>query len=63
MGEVSNFSHGRQRDFFSSISVQTSSETHPVSYPIRTVDVSEIKALLGRETDHSPPSSVEVQNE
>jgi hypothetical protein len=40
-------------------SVQTSSETHPASYPTATVG----KARPERDADHSPVSSAEDQNE
>jgi len=49
-------SSAEAKDFFSSLCVQTSSEDHSASYPMRTMG----KARLGRDADHSPhliPSS------
>jgi hypothetical protein len=46
------------------ITVHTSSEAHPVSYPMGTGGLFlGGKALPGRDADHSPPSGVEVKNE
>jgi hypothetical protein len=51
-------------DFSSSLFVQTGSGVHPASYPMGTGGpFSGGKARLGREADHSPPSSAEVVNE
>jgi hypothetical protein len=53
----------RQRIFFCSLCVQTSSESHPVSYPVGTGSpFPEGKAQPGSDPDHSPPSSAEVKN-
>jgi hypothetical protein len=46
-------------DFSSSLCVQTDSGAHPASYPMGTGG----NAWLGRDADHSPPSSAEVKNE
>jgi hypothetical protein len=45
--------------FSSSLCAETSSEAHPAYNPM----VTEAKSLLGRDADHSPPSSAEVKNE
>jgi hypothetical protein len=50
---------GRVKDFSCSLCVQTSSETHPVSYTMRV----EGKARPGRDADHSSPPSADVKNE
>jgi hypothetical protein len=51
-------------DFSSSLCVQTGSGAHPASYTMGTGVLSpEVKARPGRDTDHSPPSSAEVENE
>jgi hypothetical protein len=42
--------------------VQTGFGAHPASYPMGTGALSLGVKRLGRETDHSPPSSVEVKN-
>jgi hypothetical protein len=47
----------------SSLSVRTSLEAHPASYPIGTGSLLPgAKARPGRDADHSPPSSAEVKN-
>jgi hypothetical protein len=52
------------KDFSSSLCMQTSSEAHPVSYPMGTRGpFPGGKARPGRDSDHSLPSSVEVKNE
>jgi hypothetical protein len=51
-------------DFSSSPCVQTGSGAHPASYPMGTGGLSlGVKAQLGRDADHSPPSSAEVKYE
>jgi hypothetical protein len=51
-------------DLSSSPCVQTGSGAHPASYPMGTGDsFPGGKARLGRDADHSPPSSAEVKNE
>jgi hypothetical protein len=53
-----------QRIFSSSLCVQTGSETHPASYTMGTGGpFPGGKARPGRDADHSPPSSAEVENE
>jgi hypothetical protein len=47
------------KDFSSSLFVQTGSGAHPASCTMVTGG----KAQLGRDADHSPPSSAEVVNE
>jgi hypothetical protein len=50
--------------FSSSICVQTSSETHPASYPMGTGGpFPGGKARPGRDADHSSQSSTDVKNE
>jgi hypothetical protein len=52
------------KDFSSSLCVQTSSGAHPASCPMGTGVLSPgLKAQPGRDADHSPPSSAEVENE
>jgi hypothetical protein len=53
------------KDFFSSnLCVQTGSEPHPASCTMGTGGpFPGGKARLGRDADHSPPSSAEVENE
>jgi hypothetical protein len=46
-------------DFSSILCVQTGSGAHPASCPMGTGD----KARLGRDVNHSPPSSAVVVNE
>jgi hypothetical protein len=53
---------GRGWEFFFHHRVQTSYEAHPTSYPMGTRGFSLGVKRLGRETDHSPPSSAEVEN-
>jgi hypothetical protein len=51
-------------DFSSSHCVQTGSGAHSTSCPVGTGGPSPgIKARPGRDADHSPPSSAEVENE
>jgi hypothetical protein len=53
-----------EKDFSSSLCVQTGSEAHPASCTVGTGGpFLGAKARLGRDTDHSPPSSTEVENE
>jgi hypothetical protein len=47
------------KDFSSSLCVQTGSGSHPASCTMGTGG----KARPGRDADHSPPSSAEVENE
>jgi hypothetical protein len=52
--------------FSSSLCVQTSSEAHPVSYPLSTGGGGSFpgsKARPESDADHLPPSSAEVKNE
>jgi hypothetical protein len=52
------------KDFSSSLFVQTSSGAHPASCPMGTgCPFPGDKAGPGRDADHSPASSVEVENE
>jgi hypothetical protein len=52
------------KGFSSSLCVQTGSGAHPASCPMGTGGpFSGGKARLGRDADHSPPSSAEVENE
>jgi hypothetical protein len=52
------------KDLSSSLCVQTSSEAHPASCPMCTGGpFPGVKARPGRDADHSPPSSAEVENE
>jgi hypothetical protein len=51
-------------NFFFSPCVHTSFEAHPASYPVATgASFPRGKARPGRDADHSPPSSAEVENE
>jgi hypothetical protein len=51
-------------DFSSSLCVQTGSGAHPASCPMGTSVFSPgVKAQPGRDADHPPPSSAEVENE
>jgi hypothetical protein len=51
-------------DFSSSPCVQIGSGAHPASYPMGTGgSFPGGKARPGRDADHSPPSSAEVENE
>jgi hypothetical protein len=47
------------KDFPSNLCIQTGSEAHPASSPMGTGG----KSRSGRDADHSPPSSAEVENE
>jgi hypothetical protein len=52
------------KDFSSSLCVQTGSGAHPASYTMGTGGpFPGCKAQPGRDADHSPPSSAEVENE
>jgi hypothetical protein len=52
------------KDFSSSLCVQTVSGAHPASYTMGTGGpFPGGKARPGRDADHSPPSSAEVENE
>jgi hypothetical protein len=52
------------KDFSCSLCVQTGSGAHPASCPMRTGGpFPGGKARPGRDADHSPPSSAEVENE
>jgi hypothetical protein len=52
------------KDFSCSLCVQTGSGAHPASCPMGTGGpFPGGKAQQGRDADHSPPSSVEVENE
>jgi hypothetical protein len=52
------------KDFSSSLCVQTESGTHPASCTVGTGGpFPGGKARPGRDADHSPPSSAEVENE
>jgi hypothetical protein len=62
IGEVR--SPARAKDFSSSLCVQTGSGAHPASCTMGTWVLSpRVKARPGRDADHSPPSSAEVENE
>jgi hypothetical protein len=52
------------KDFSCSLCVQTGSGAHPASCTMGTGVLSPgVKARPGRDADHSPPSSAEVENE
>jgi hypothetical protein len=52
------------KDFSSSLCVQTDSGAHPAPCTMGTVDpFPGDKSLPGRDADHSPTSSAEVENE
>jgi hypothetical protein len=52
------------KDFSYSLFVQTGSEAHPASCPMDTGGpFPEAKARPGRDADHSPPSSAEIEYE
>jgi hypothetical protein len=51
------------KDFSCSLCVQTGSGAHPASCPIPGVISPGVKAWPGRDADHSPPSSADVENE
>jgi hypothetical protein len=54
----------RQEDFSSSLCVQTGSGVHPASCKMGTgCPFPGAKARPGRDADHSPPSTVNVENE
>jgi hypothetical protein len=53
----------RRKDFSSNLCVQTGSEAHPASCPVGTGSpFPGAKARPGRDADHSPASSAEVEN-
>jgi hypothetical protein len=53
-----------ERGFSSSLCVQTGSEVHPASCTMGAGGpFPGAKARSGRDADHSPPSSAEVENE
>jgi hypothetical protein len=53
----------RQKDFSSSLYVQTGSGAHPASCTMGTGrPFTGAKVRPGRDADHSPPSSAEVEN-
>jgi hypothetical protein len=53
-----------EKDFSSNLCVQTGSGAHPAPCPMGTGVLSPgVKARPGRDADHSPPSSAEVENE
>jgi hypothetical protein len=55
---------GRGKGFFSNLCVQTGSGAHPATCTMGTGGpFSGNKARPGRDADHSPPSSAEVENE
>jgi hypothetical protein len=55
---------GGAKDFSSSLFVQTGSGAHPASCPMGTGGpFPGAKARPGRDADHSPPSSAEVEYE
>jgi hypothetical protein len=57
-------SPGETKDFSSSLCVQTGSGAHPASCTMGTGGLFPGgKARPGRDADHSPPSSAEVENE
>jgi hypothetical protein len=52
------------KDFSSSLCIQTGSEVYPASCTMGTGgSFPRGKARTGRDADHSPPSSAEVENE
>jgi hypothetical protein len=52
------------KEFSSSLFVQTGSGAHPASCTVGTgAPFSGAKVWQGRDADHSPPSSAEVENE
>jgi hypothetical protein len=54
----------RRKNFSSSLCVQTGNGAHPASCTMGTVGpFPGPKARPGRDSDHSPPSSAEVENE
>jgi hypothetical protein len=54
----------RQKDFSSSLCVQTNSGAHPASCTTGTGGpFLRAKVWPGRDADHSPPCSAEVENE
>jgi hypothetical protein len=53
-----------EKDFFSILCVQTGSEAHPAPCTMGTGGpFPGAKARPGRDADHSPPSSAEVEDE
>jgi hypothetical protein len=62
MSEIQSLAEAK--DFSSSLCVQSSSEAHPASYHMCTGGCfPRGKAWPGHNTEHSPPSSAEVENE
>jgi hypothetical protein len=54
----------RRKDFSSNLCVQTGSGVHPASWTMGTRGpFPGVKARPGRDADHSPLSSAEVENE
>jgi hypothetical protein len=51
------------KDFSSTVCAQTRYEAHPAFSPVCTGSFPGSKARPGRDPDHSPPSSAEVENE
>jgi hypothetical protein len=52
------------KDFSSNLCIQTSSGAQPATYPVGTRGLfPRGKAWLGHDSDHSPPSSAEVENQ
>jgi hypothetical protein len=57
-------SPARAKDFSSYLCAQTGSGAHPASCTVGTEGLSPgVKSRPGRDADHSPPSSAEVENE
>jgi hypothetical protein len=57
-------SRQRRKDFSSSLCVQTGSGAHPASCTMGIGGpIPGAKARPGRDADHSPPSSAEIENE
>jgi hypothetical protein len=62
--EIGVRSPAGEKDFSSSLCVQTGSGAHPSSVQwVPGVLSPGVKARPGRDADHSPPSSAEVENE
>jgi hypothetical protein len=53
----------RQEDFSCNLCVQTGSGAYPAPYQMGTGVLSLVVKRLGRDADHSPPSSAEVVKE
>jgi hypothetical protein len=57
-------SPAEEKDFSSSLYVQFGNESHPASCTMGTLGpFPRVKARSGSDSDHSPPSSAEVENE